>query len=336
MNINKIDPRGRTLYADSVLNRIVTAYPCATDSTPYRYKDGAVAGFNMGKMLLSPPPPELAALQADIRTEADPDRRADLKRAMLAFTPAAFVAPTRKAANVQHFTGLLPFDIDAKDNADRLEDYDNLKDEISKIPYVAYCGRSLSGTGFWGMMFAGYHINGHDDYKAAFAAMERDFVPMGIIIDPAPSNPASLRFYAYDPAGYFNHYPQPYERRYIAPPAPKPAANSYTLPTSQIGETSPRPGDVFNSTYSPIDILTAHGWKLVRQTPTESHLRRPGARTNGHDATYYADNGKVKVWSPSAGLPTHREYSAFALFAYLEHGGDFTNAANALRAAGVQ
>ena len=335
MNTTNIDQHGRTLYADSVLNRIVTAYPCATDSTPYSYPDGTPARFNLGKILLSRPPLELEALQAEIRAEADPDRRAALKRCMMAFTPAAFVAPYRKASNVQHLTDLMPADIDYKDNADRLLNYDKLKDEISKLPYVAYCGRSLSGTGFWVLFFIGHNIT-IDEYKAAFEQLRRDFLPMGIVIDPAPSSPASLRFYSFDPDAYINHYPEAYTRRYVAPPAPQATAKAYTLTTTQMAGMSERPSDVFNDTYTPVDVLTAHGWQIVRQTATQTHLRRPGAKTTNSDATYYTDNGKVKIFSTSADLPTEGEHSAFALFAHLEHGGDWKAAARALKAMGVQ
>ena len=333
MNTNKIDQYGRTLYADSVLNRIVTLFPPAKWE---RQKDGQMGytfsavpcgAFNLGKFLLSPPD-ELLQLQTDIRAG---QRQ---KPEMYGMTPAAFCS-YRRSANVQYLTGLMAFDIDAKDNAHRLANYDDLKDEIRKIPYVAYCGRSVSGTGFWGLLFIGYNVTA-SEYKAAFKAMQQDFASMGIKIDSKPADPASLRFFSFDPEGYLNHYPEAYTRRYVAPPAPKPTARTYTASTTQIGETSKRPGDVFNDTYSPVDVLTAHGWQIIQQTPTQTHLRRPGAKTTNTDATYYSDAGKVKIWSTSAGLPTEGEMKAFEVYTRLEHGGDWKAAARALKAAGVQ
>lgn len=331
MNINNIDPHGRTLYADSALNVIVTGYRGIHADNIVTNPDGLPAWFNLGKILLNEPPQDVAELQAAIRSETDPERRDALKRGMLAITPAAFVTPPRKAANVQYLTGLMPFDIDAKDNAGRLVNYDTLKVEISKIPCVAYCGRSVSGKGFWGLLFIGYSVS-VNEYKAAFQAMQEDFEDMHIIIDPAPANPASLRFYCFDPEGYFNHFPEAYTRRHIAPPAPKAEPKRYTAHTARNGEASQRPGDWFNANHSCVDILTAHVWQIVRQTPTQTHLRRPGAKTNGHDATVYHDSAKVKIWSTSAGLPTDGELTPFALFAHLEHGGDFKAAAKSLRA----
>jgi hypothetical protein len=340
MNINTIDPNGRTLYSDSVLNRIVTAFHGAKwneaeskwdyDSRPIKdRRTGKPMWVNLGRLLLEPVPC-YAELQADIRAG-----NKEWKPMMFGFTPAAFFAPTRNKKNVQHFTGLMPFDIDHKDNAGRLLNYDDLKAEISKLPYVAYCGRSLSGTGFWGLFYLGPHVTGRKEYKAAFEQLRRDFLEMGIIIDAAPSDPSSMRFYSYDPDAYVNHYPEAYTSRYIAPPAPQPKPNRYTITTTGTGEMSERPGAAFNRTHSPVDVLTAHGWQIVSQMPESTDLRRPGARTNNHDATYYADNGKVKIWSTSAGLPTDGEHTAFALLALMEYGGDFAAAARAIRAAGV-
>lgn len=331
MNYNKIDPHGRTLYGDSVLNVIVSGHRGVHADNIVTYPDGTPGWFNLGKILLNDPPSDVAELQAAIRSETDPDKRDVLKRSMLAITPAAFVTPPRKAANVQYLTGLMPFDIDAKDNAGHLLNYDELKEVISQLPYVAYCGRSVSGKGFWGLFHIGYNVTA-SEYKAAFRALQEDFADMGIIIDPAPANPASLRFYSFDPDAYVNHYPQVYERRYIAPTVQQAAQKSYTPTTMHTGEASQRPGDWFNANHSCVDILTAHCWQIVRQTPTQTDLRRPGAKTNNHDATVYHDNGKVKIWSTSAGLPTDGELTPFQLLAALEHSGDWKAAAKALRA----
>jgi hypothetical protein len=347
MITNNIDQYGRTLYADSVLNRIVTAYPPAKwerqkdgqmgwtyNSRPDCRPDGSAIWYNLGHILLTPPSMELAAKQAEIRAG-----RKDLKPEMPGFTPAAFCAPKRKAANVQHFTGLLAFDIDAKDNADRLEDYDNLKDEISKIPYVAYCGRSLSGTGFWGLVFAGYHINGHDDYKAAFEQLRRDFLPMGIVIDDAPSNPSSMRYYSFDPEGYFNHFPQPYTRRYIAPPAPKPTAKAYTASITQMGETSQSIFQAFNQQADICAMLEAYGWRNAGRDGEGVRYVRPG-KQSGKSAWALPSKNIVHVWTSSTQLESGECYNPAALYTLMEHGGTekhhFAAAARALKAAGVQ
>lgn len=334
MNTNKIEPHGRTLYADSVLNRIVTAYPCATDSTPYSYPDGTPARFNLGKILLSRPPMELEALQAEIRAEADPDRRAALKRCMMAFTPAAFVAPYRKASNVQHLTDLMPADIDYKDNADRLLNYDDLKAEISKLPYVAYCGRSLSGTGFWVLFFIGHNIT-IDEYKAAFEQLRRDFLPMGIVIDPAPSNPSSLRFYSYDEDAYVNHYPQAYTRRYIPAPAPKPTAKAYTATTTQMGQMSQSIIEVFNASNdicTMIEYYRFHG--AARDGEGVRYVRH--GKQSGKSAWALPAKNIVYIWTSSTDLDPNKWYNPFTLFAHMEHGGDYKAAVRALKAAGVQ
>ena len=100
MNTNNIDQYGRTLYADSVLNRIVTVFPPAKwneAEKEWKFSSRPKGAVNLGKLLLSPPD-ELLQLQIDIRAG---QRQ---KPEMYGMTPAAFVAPTRKEANVKYLT----------------------------------------------------------------------------------------------------------------------------------------------------------------------------------------------------------------------------------------
>ncbi len=334
MNINNIDPHGRTLYADSVLNVIVTGYRGVHADNIVTYPDGLPAWFNLGKMLLNEPPQDVAALQAAIRSETDPERRDALKRGMLAITPAAFVTPPRKAANVQYLTGLMPFDIDAKDNAGRLVNYDTLKAEISKIPYVAYCGRSVSGKGFWGLLFIGYSVTA-PEYKAAFKAMQEDFEDMGIIIDPAPANPASLRFYSFDPEGYVNHYPEAYTRRYIAPPAPKPEPKRYTATTMRNGEASQSIFAQFNQASDICTMLEHYGWKPAGKDGEGVRYVRPG-KQSGKGAWAHPAKNFCYIWTSSTPLEPNEVYTPAALYTLMEFGGidkhHWREAARALRA----
>lgn len=327
MNINIIDPNGRFLYADSKLNTIVTVFPSATDSRPYMQDSVTPAWVNLGDILIDPAPAKLAALQAGIRAETDPGRRAELKRKMLAFTPSGFF-PQRRADAMQHHTGLIAFDVDAKDNAERLENWEELKSEVSKIPYVAYFGRSLSGTGYWGL-FAVPRETAKEQHKAHFAAMQEDFSAMGIVIDAAPSNVASLRFYSFDPHAFLCHYPELYTRLHITAPAPKTTAKLYTSTTSRTDDGK-RPGDAFNEAHTCADVLCALGFTEKKRTPNEIHFTRPGAKTRGTDVVVYMDNGKAKIYSTSVNAPTKGEHTPFSLFAFLEHRGDWKAAARAL------
>jgi len=75
-----------------------------------------------------------------------------------------------------------------------------LKEQICKIRNVAYCGLSVSGNGFWGLIPIAYPAQ----HKEHFEALKNQFGRMGIEIDNKPKNVASLRGYSYDDAAYFN------------------------------------------------------------------------------------------------------------------------------------
>jgi hypothetical protein len=95
-----------------------------------------------------------------------------------------------------------------------------------------------------------------------------------------------------------------------------------------------RPGDDFNQRGHIRSILARHGWTLARSAGSygNEHWRRPG-KTTGTSATL--KGGVFYVFSSSAApFEPNQAYSPFAVYALLEHGGDYTAAASALRAQG--
>ena len=89
-----------------------------------------------------------------------------------------------------------------------------------------------------------------------------------------------------------------------------------------------RPGDDFNARGDVRAILKQHGWTLVRGGENE-HWRRPG-KDSGWSATL--KDGVFYVFSSNADpFEPNRGYSPFAVYATLEHNGDFTAAARTLQ-----
>jgi len=89
-----------------------------------------------------------------------------------------------------------------------------------------------------------------------------------------------------------------------------------------------RPGDDFNNRADIRDTLIKHGWVLARTTESEL-WRRPG-KSHGWSASlkdkmFYVFSGNAPPLEPN------RAYSPFALYTWLEHGGDFEAAARMLR-----
>ncbi len=96
-----------------------------------------------------------------------------------------------------------------------------------------------------------------------------------------------------------------------------------------------RPGDDYNRRGDVVPILERHGWRCVRQRGAASYWRRPGKRL-GHSATYnYCSTRFFYVFTTNAPpFEPERAYSPFAVFALLEHGGDYRAAAQRLRRLG--
>jgi hypothetical protein len=102
-------------------------------------------------------------------------------------------------------------------------------------------------------------------------------------------------------------------------------------PPTPPANISDRPGDEFNRRADPRDVLRRHGWTLVRGGDNE-YWRRPG-KADGCSATL--KDGVFYVFSTNAApFEPNRAYAPFAVYALLEHGGDFTAAALALSARG--
>lgn len=91
------------------------------------------------------------------------------------------------------------------------------------------------------------------------------------------------------------------------------------------GHSGVRPGDAYDHDLGAFfDLLRAHGWDTVGNV---NHWRRPGKR-NGISATWDKIPGRFYVFSSSADpLQPNHAYSPFAVYAILQHNGNFSEAA---------
>lgn len=92
-----------------------------------------------------------------------------------------------------------------------------------------------------------------------------------------------------------------------------------------------RPGDDFNQRGEVRELLIRHGWRLVKPGVNE-YWSRPG-KTQGWSATL-KDRVLFVFSANAAPFEPNRAYAPFAVYAMLEHGGDFQEAALALRSLG--
>jgi len=96
-------------------------------------------------------------------------------------------------------------------------------------------------------------------------------------------------------------------------------------PTGEPGQL--RPGDDFNERGDVRFLLQQHGWTLIR-SGTNEYWRRPG-KTSGWSATL--KDRVLYVFSANAApFDSNRAYAPFAVYALLEHTGDFEAAARQL------
>lgn len=140
-----------------------------------------------------------------IRAIGDKKERDKLKAGLPAITPSGTFSRRASEALIQH-SGLIQFDVDFQDNR-HVKNYDGLKGQLCNISNVAYCGLSVSGMGYWGLV----PIKHPEQHKSHFRALHKAFRNFGLIIDTAPQNPASLRGYSFDPDAYFNHAATPFK-----------------------------------------------------------------------------------------------------------------------------
>lgn len=102
--------------------------------------------------------------------------------------------------------------------------------------------------------------------------------------------------------------------------------------TAQAGDVTP--WDDYNARASIGDILGPHGWQKVftKEDGTE-YWRRPG-KDHSWSAVFHGATGRLKCFSSSCSIPTQGTQSKFACYSFLNHGGNFTEAARALRKLG--
>jgi hypothetical protein len=114
---------------------------------------------------------------------------------------------TRKNNGLDEHNGVICIDIDKKDNLD-VENFDEIRSLMKQIPYVAYCGHSCGGEGYFVLMPIEDAEKHHQHYKSACDDFER----CGITVDRKCINVSRTRFFSYDNEAYFNYEAFEYSR----------------------------------------------------------------------------------------------------------------------------
>ena len=115
-------------------------------------------------------------------------------------------------SDIIELNGVLCLDIDESHNR-KITYWEGFKWALSSLPFVAYCGLSITGRGVWALV----PISDKQDFTAHYNALIKELKTTslkmfaedntvqeinGIVLDEAPTNPASKRFISYDPEPY--------------------------------------------------------------------------------------------------------------------------------------
>ena len=147
-----------------------------------------------------------------LRSLATKQERNEIKKRLPQACISGVFSPTRKAANLVRHSGLICVDIDRQDNL-HIDNWDEVKQELSKLPQIAYAGLSVGGNGYFAILplrYPGFH-------KQQFGQLKRDFAKMGIRIDAACGDVCRMRCLSYDAEPYVNVEAIPYEGYYAEP-----------------------------------------------------------------------------------------------------------------------
>lgn len=156
----------------------------------------------------------------EIRKLQDETLQKDIKMTLPAITPSGIFS-YRSEEHLTTHSGFLAFDIDLSDNT-HIANFDDLKTQVSHVVNVAYCGLSVRGKGYWGLV--PIPKSTPIEHKQRFSALANDFKRFGINLDPSGCDVCRLRIYSWDAEAYFNHNAKLYTKIF------KPQKKSSTRP----------------------------------------------------------------------------------------------------------
>jgi replicative DNA helicase len=110
----------------------------------------------------------------------------------------------------------------------------------------------------------------------------------------------------------------------LTPPKETPAEKAYTKTEGKL------PGTDYNERGDVLRLLYARGWTVTDTGGDRVNLTHPHGK-NATSGNYRRSTNTVYIFSTSTDLPANEGLSPFAVYAHLEHGGDFTSAAQELR-----
>lgn len=219
-------------------------------------------------------------------------------------------------------SGFIAVDIDGVNHNENL-DYSpqQLKQKVSRIANVAYCGYSASGLGVWALI----PLFDPTKHLQHFKALQYAFKQIGLTIDDSCSNVNRLRFASYDSEPYINENAKAFSL--ISVPEIQPILKFKKTKfknNENIFENFNQNGDVIN-------LLRSYGW-IEKYTKGERiYLQRPGKDGKGISANFNTHLRFFTSWSSSTIFEPRKAYNPSQLFHLLINSTDWANTANELK-----
>lgn len=94
------------------------------------------------------------------------------------------------------------------------------------------------------------------------------------------------------------------------------------------------PFDDYDLRETPINLLLSHGWKYLFKRGTAVFIQRPKKEGRGISATWNSIPNRFYCFSTSTSFENNHVYKASAVYAILEHGGNYSAAAKKLQTLG--
>jgi hypothetical protein len=278
-----------------------------------------------------------------LRSEPDAKVFASIKASLPAVTISGEFTARNNEALVKH-SGFVCIDVDPpkKPEDPICTNLDQMKSLMAQIPFVAYCGLSASGKGYFALVKVPDGIKDNNEHKAYYKALEMDFAAAGLIVD-ATNDVSRLRGYSYDPAAYFNHQPDTYTKQVHHIDVKPGQYGKWTPPEPRTHTSVPifEPITMLDDMTSPIDhflqeadvlsMMQEHGYTEAFRSKSKVYIKRPGSTSD------YSGNlagGTLVMHSTQTIFEPGRGYNAFRVYATLYHHGDTSEAFRCIEGAG--
>jgi len=271
-------------------------------------------------------------LVEQIRGERDKSKRSELKKRLPAITPQSLFSTPHRTKTAPH-TPRPYICVDVDDLT--TEDAESLRTRMGHDPHCNLSFLSPSGQGVKAVFSVS---NGHADSLDIFYTAQKYVEEVfGVQIDAKCKGADRACFLSWDPGAIYRDVATPLT--VTTRPEPKPVRPTNLYATAYDGDGGETPLDDYSkrATQETIEgLLSSAGW-----TPC-SHDRlkwtRPG-KSSGTSGVINPPDARMDVWSfyshsSSVDFDTDKAYTAGALFAVLQFGGDYSAAAKDLSANG--